>query len=210
MEIIIISDTHGKHKHLQDVFSIPYGDVIIHAGDLTAVGETHEISSFLYWYSMLPHQHKIFIAGNHDLDFEYNSYSTKSMIPKNVIYLEDSGVEIEGIKFYGTPHTKPFQNWGFNKTDDKRQQYWDMIPDDTDVLITHCSPFGILDQNKYGENVGCKLLLKRVLEIKPKLHIFGDIHESYGVEVKNHVNFINASSMNEKYVIINKPIRFNI
>lgn len=214
MDIVFISDTHSKHNWLQRTHKLPIADMIIHAGDITSVGDIWEIEPFLQWYSNLPYQYKIFIAGNHDYGFETNRHTVRSMIPDNLIYLEDSGTEIEGLKLWGTPHSKPFNGWAFNKEDGVRWQYWDMIPDDIDILITHEPPKGLLDISPYGnEHVGCPYLHHTVINrVKPKIHVFGHVHSGYGIETHEGITFINASSINERYAVVENqpPIFFTI
>jgi len=214
MEIVFISDTHGKHSWFEREHRLPMADMIIHAGDVTNVGDVWEVEPFLQWYSGLPYEYKIFIAGNHDFLFDVNRHIARSMIPDNVIYLEDSGVEIEGLNIYGSPHTRPFNSWAFNKPNEKRWEYWDMIPENTDILITHEPPRGILDLSHYKhDHVGCPYLLNRVINsVKPKIHVFGHVHTNYGIEEHHGITFINASSLNGKYAVDQKhtPILLDI
>jgi Icc-related predicted phosphoesterase len=127
----------------------------------------------------------------------------------NIYYLNDSGIELEGIKFWGSPVQPEFFNWAFNKRRGHEiKRHWDMIPNDIDVLITHGGPQNILDANANNQNCGCRDLLEAVMAIQPKVHCFGHIHESYGIEEVNDTTFINASIMNGKYESVNKPIEF--
>ncbi len=208
MKITIISDTHNKHKQL-DEFLTEESDVIIHCGDFTSMGYDYEVSDFMRWFSNLNQfKHKIFIAGNHDFSFEQNFDHIKKFIPSNVIYLENSEVIIDGVKFYGTPIQKEFYNWAFNRKYEDLEEYYKMIPDDVDVLITHTPPLGILDSvinNPLPQ--GTPILDEEIFErIKPKINCFGHIHESYGVETIYNIKFINASVLNERYQLTNKPI----
>ncbi len=204
-KICIISDTHNHHKKVK----LPDADVIIHCGDFTSVGYEHEIKNFMKWYSNL-HQfeHKIIIAGNHDQLFEGNSRLAKSLIPNNVIYLEDSGVEINGLNFYGSPVQKMFMNWAFNKPEEKLKLHWEAIPTDTDILITHSPPYGIGDYvPRNGEHCGSPSLFSEVVErIKPKIHCFGHIHEGYGIKEYDFIKFINASNLDGDYMCVNDAI----
>jgi Icc-related predicted phosphoesterase len=205
MKICIISDTHNKHNYLG---YLPDADVIIHCGDFTSVGKDHEIKNFMKWFSNLnQYKYKICIAGNHDWLFEKNSILAKSLIPENVIYLEDDGIEIEGIKFYGTPVQKPFCDWAFNRPEPKLTQHWKAIPDNTDVLITHSPPYMIGDYVFWSNNhEGSPSLYKEVIErIKPKLHCFGHIHDGNGKKIIDNTTFINASNLNDKYECVYIP-----
>lgn len=214
MKIVCISDTHSKHYSLLEKDLITddlENTILIHAGDISTRGYRSQTIDFLNWFSKLPHKYKIFIAGNHDFDFEDNADTINEIIPDNVIYLNDSLVEIEGIKIWGSPVTPYFYNWAFNRFRGANiKSYWDKIPDDIDILITHGPPYMILDKVVYDQkNVGCVDLLNRVQEIRPKFHIFGHIHETHGILTVDDVTFINASVLNEDYRLVNKPIHFD-
>lgn len=201
--LVLISDTHGKHRES----AIPFGDILIHAGDIMTSGwDSSEIRDFNSWLGKQPHKHKIVIAGNHDWLFEKHR-STRNMIT-NATYLENSGVEIEGIKFWGSPAQPEFCNWAFNyKRGEEIDKIWQQIPDDTDVLITHGPPAGYRDWVKPGhESLGCRNLLSRVKKVKPKLHVFGHIHGGYGEDHDGVTHFVNASLLNEDYQTTNEPI----
>jgi len=204
MHITLISDTHFQHKKLQ----LEGGDMLIHAGDLCGHGTEAEAVAFMKWFEEQPFTHKIFIAGNHDWFFqEYGATYISQLIPKNIHYLNDSGVEIEGFKIWGSPIQPEFFDWAFNrKRGAEINQHWKLIPKDTDILITHGPPFGILDRTLGNMNVGCEMLLKKVNQIKPKLHVFGHIHEGYGLIEKDNIIFANASTLNVNYQMTNSPI----
>lgn len=205
MQIVAISDTHGKHRDLQP---LPEGDVLIHAGDVSRGGTMEQVMDFLEWFAAQKHTHKIFIAGNHDFFFEQAGLEEiNSIIPEDIIYLNDSGVKINGVKFWGSPITPWFNNWAFNRERGVEiKKHWDLMPDDADVLVTHGPPFGILDETVYGKRTGCEELLLRVYQVKPKYHIFGHIHEDYGRFTKGETAFINASVLDDWYEMKNKPI----
>jgi len=204
MQIVCISDTHGQHRNI----NVPAGDVLVHAGDITRVGVLHEIKDFLDWYSALPHRYKIFIAGNHDKGFEYEKEKIIEIIPSNLIYLEDSGVQIEHLYFWGSPYTPKFFNWSFGKNrGEEIQTYWQKIPLYTDILITHGPPKKILDTTYKGHNVGCADLMNAIHTLPElKLHVFGHIHEAYGMHVENNCTFINASVLDRKYKKYAEPV----
>jgi Icc-related predicted phosphoesterase len=197
---------------------IPDGDVLIHCGDVSSRGVGSEILNFLEWFSSLPHKYKIFIAGNHDFGFQYRDKvlqeTLKDLQEKNTYYLEDSGIEIEGIKFWGSPWTPPFYNWAFMAGEKEIREKWEMIPRDTNVLITHGPPKGILDLTLYGgENVGCPVLREEISNLKDlKIHAFGHIHEEYGISVpdENGPTFINASICTFRYNPWNPPVEIEI
>lgn len=232
-KVVFISDSHGRHENIyvfkpgdslsnQDtlnhitggVFLPEEADIIIHAGDVSMRGQEHEVESFLKWYSALPYKYKIMISGNHDFLFEEQRIIAKELLARypDIIYLESSEVIIEGIKIYGEPRQPWFHDWAFNvERGEKIKRYWDAIPDDVDILVTHGPPKGILDMTMRGEQVGCEDLLFRIKELKNlKLHCWGHIHEHAGYDFIDNIHFVNASVLNLRYQLQNKPLMFEI
>ena len=209
MRIVAISDTHEQHDQL----TIPDGDVLIHAGDITWKGSLNAIKKFAEWLQALPHKHKVIIAGNHDWCFEKSNQAIiASEYLRHITYLKDSNVNIDGYNFYGSPWQPEFCDWAFNlpRGGSAIKATWDLIPYNTDVLITHGPPYGFGDMTPRGEPVGCEDLLARVLVIKPKVHIFGHIHAGYGISSNEDTAFINASICNENYKPVNAPIVYDL
>lgn len=201
MRIVCISDTHAKHRQL----AIPDGDVLVHAGDLTRRGEHSDVRDVDDWLGTLPHRHKVVIAGNHDFCFE-RTPSSRGWI-RHATYLQDEAVEIEGVKFYGSPWQPRFFDWAFNLDRGlPLRRVWNKIPADVDVLITHGPPFGILDLTAGGEQVGCEELRAAVERLRPRLHIFGHIHEAAGTLERDGTTFVNACSCDLRYRASQTPI----
>lgn len=211
MKITCISDTHNQHLHIPPDW-LEGGDVLVHAGDVSGRGSLKEVEAFLEWFNELPYTHKIFIAGNHDFWFEkVSTFAVNEMLQEkypNIIYLNDSGVEIDGVKFWGSPVQPWFYDWAFNRMGTDICRHWDMIPLDTDVLITHGPMKGILDMTLRGVSTGCPYLLEKSAEMTNlKLFVCGHIHESYGkFEFPDGGVFVNASTLNFNYNVQNKPI----
>lgn len=203
MRLVLLSDTHNQHERLV----MPPGDILVHAGDATVRGRPQEVIKFLDWFEAQPYRYKIFIAGNHDFLFEQDPYLAQAFtVQRNMIYLLDDAIELEGVNFYGSPWQPEFCNWAFNlPRGDALKRKWAKIPDNTDVLITHGPPAGILDMVAAGEHVGCEDLLHRVREIAPKIHVFGHIHEAYGLYREGKTLFVNAANCDLKYNPINSP-----
>lgn len=203
MRIVAIADTHQKH----DQINIPNGDVFVFAGDMTAFNRSRQhYVKFNEWMGSLPHEHKLVISGNHDELFQKQPEEARDYMT-NCTYLEDDEVIIDGVKFYGTPWQPWFYDWAFNlpRGSDYLDEKWAAIPDDTDVLITHCPPFQICDVDTKGQNLGCEKLAKRVFEVQPRIHVFGHIHGSCGkYGFLGNTLFFNVSNdlfMNIGYVI---------
>jgi len=224
--LVCISDTHLAEPDL------PEGDILIHAGDLTFKGRPEELGRQCNWLKKHVARYKavLLAPGNHDWGFEKN-YSLYKHQYKDagITVLNDDGVEVEGIKFWGSPITPFFCDWAFNRHPEDIGRHWSLIPDDVQALITHGPPYGILDgvpshektvigydkhyRPMYAKkladvrHVGCPTLLERIKELKQlKLHVFGHVHEGYGQEEHFGVKFVNASIMDEDYRPVNKPI----
>jgi Icc-related predicted phosphoesterase len=211
MKLVLISDTHG----LESKLDLPAGDVLIHAGDLTNRGSVAELSRAAQWLSNQiengKFHHVVCIAGNHDFALEHfmregEEGMMRREIFQRIIYLRDSGVTLDGVKFYGSPWQPEFCDWAFNlKRRLPIREKWALIPEDTDVLVTHGPPMGI--QDWVGrERVGCADLRVAVERLQPTLHTFGHIHGGYGENTAGPIHFVNASVVDENYKIVNAPI----
>ena len=209
MNVTIIADTHGLH----DEIKLKPGTMLIHAGDITEYGTEEEVISFLQWFSQQPFKYKIFIAGNHDFFLEESTAAKrKKFISKDIIYLQNSGVEIEGLKIWGSPVTPYFLGMAFNVRPGKDiKKIWEKVPQDTAILITHGPPKGMLD-----DNFGCEELLNALPIINPKIHCFGHVHGCNGRKNFNKTMFVNAALVNRleplehEYFISCKPAIINL
>jgi len=192
MKITCLSDTHGNHRLLD----MPGGDMVIFAGDMCAVGTDKEVEDFFDWFLELDYKHKICIAGNHDWPF-YDG-----IVPEPKEYLRDTCVEIEGLRIYGSPWQPEFCSWAFNLPRGKAlEAVWDLIPDDTDILVTHGPPAGIMDGG-----VGCEDLKNRVENLNLRLHVFGHMHMYSGVEGIS----VNASICNDENIVVNGVLEVEV
>ena len=199
MRIVCISDTHGFHDRLV----IPDGDLLIHAGDFCDGRDEGAVKRFSHWMDAQPHRYKIVVAGDHDFLFESDPVAARLLLPRNVIYLHDSGVEIEGVHFWGSPWQPWFWGFAFNlQRGDALRKKWDLIPRSTNVLITHGPPQGLGDRMKGGASVGCEELTRAVERVRPYLHVCGHIHTGHGV----YGSTVNAAVCSDDYDIVNRPI----
>jgi Icc-related predicted phosphoesterase len=195
-----IADTHNTHHKV----NLPGGNILIHAGDSTLSGKIQEAIPFLDWFMDQNYQYRVLIPGNHDFIYERNfSLMEEECKKRNIILLNDSGIHLEGIPIWGSPITPWFYDWAFNRERGKEiKVHWDLIPKETEILVTHGPPYGILDEVKteWGiKSQGCEELLKKINQTEIKLHVFGHIHEGQGHLFQNERLFVNASSVNEKY-----------
>ncbi|MBF0198101.1 MAG: metallophosphoesterase [Planctomycetes bacterium] len=187
---------------------LPGGDLLLFAGDLTHSGSEKQIKEMLEYLDRQPYEYIVMIAGNHDFGFENNSICIRELIPKRIIYLENESCEIEGLNIWGSPYSPWFLDWAFNLARGEAiRKVWNQIPENTDILITHGPPHGVLDQNQNGECCGCEELLGRAHDIRPRLHLFGHIHEGYGSYEEKDLNviFLNAS-IESNTSVSNEPI----
>lgn len=197
MRIFHISDTHGAHRRLRN---LPEADIVVHSGDFCMIGEEREALDFLNWFCDLPYRHKVFICGNHD-GCLYGA--NIDGLDSNVHYLCNSGIEIDGVKFYGVPMFME------DCITSRQSRNYDNIPEDTDILITHSPAYGILDLDDSidGEliNYGSEEVLEQVMKIFPRIHLFGHIHRQHGITEQNGIIFSNGAIMNEDYSKLNLP-----
>lgn len=184
MKIWHISDTHSYHSLLKVPENI---DLVIFSGDESNYYESWknepECRDFINWFSGLSIKYKVMIAGNHSSYINKNGREFRQLcLDKNIIYLENEGVEIETFKIWGSPFSPTFGNWYFMKDRSKMDNLWQNIPEDTDILITHTPPKGILDlsynRQHSLEACGCRSLMSHIMRVKPLLACFGHIHNS--------------------------------
>jgi len=192
MKILHLSDTHNCHHRLRD---LPDADVVVHSGDFYMVGTEQEALDFLNWFCDLPYKYKIFICGNHD---ECLYGANIEGLDSNVHSLCNSGIKIEGIKFYGIPMFLS------DCVTERQNQNYAKIPGDTDVLITHSPAYGILDFDD-AINYGSVELLEKISTLNLKAHLFGHIHAQHGITTLSDTIYSNGAIMNSQYATLNHP-----
>jgi len=204
LTLVAISDTHGQHRQV----SLPDGDLLIHAGDITHFGGWATLVDFADWLATQPHAHKIVIAGNHDHDLERRPERTRSLLAEaGAIYLQDELVVVEGLRIYGSPWQPTFCNMAFNlDRGEPIRARWDLIPAELDVLVTHGPPMGLGDETVDGRHVGCEDLRDAIEARRPAVHIAGHIHEARGVAWGDPTVFVNASICTLDYAPDHAPI----
>ena len=218
MDITCISDLHGHYPQLEG------GDLLIVAGDLTRADTVNEHLNFCDWIEAQDYKIIIVIAGNHDNVLEKDAcLGIGDYDGRKTEYLCDSSTEFEGLKIWGSPWTLRFPGENPNclaftcETEEELAEKWALIPDDTDILVTHSPAFWYGDKTIEGKPVGSPTLRKRLREIslkeqRIKLHIFGHIHEAYGADYGDATvkHRINASHVNERYEPVNRPVRIEL
>jgi len=211
MIIDCISDLHGFLPELEG------GDLLLVAGDLTAHDSVIEHQKFVEWLSEQPYRKKVYIAGNHD--GHYQRPLENYPIYPDCHYLEDCGIEFEGLKIWGSPWSLWFKGIhprckAFTGTESDLKKKYELIPEETDILITHGPPYGTMDvvrsfHTGKAEHVGSTILAGTLNTLKNlKLHCFGHIHEGYGKSKDSRS--VNASYVDEQYMPVNKPIRIEL
>lgn len=217
MRMTFLSDTHNQHS----LINMGSQDIIVHCGDATGMGRSDELKKFIEWFTDQDARHLIFVPGNHEVGLEGN-YEKRIQWFKDagIIVLNDESVTIEDtsiidfteykVKIHGSPFTPNFGNWSFMKPRGEQiNKHWMKIPLDADVVITHGPPHRILDAVDYGSSVnyaGCEMLADRIRQVKPKIHAFGHIHEGAGTYIEDGIEYINASQVDEHYVLRHQPI----
>lgn len=224
MLLVAISDTHGAHHDID----LPYGDILVHCGDFSNTGSPREIDSFSQWFGSQPHPIKLLVWGNHDLTLDRPFYDANwkrfhkqkyPPLPKN--YWKDRGITtltneivvVNGIKFWGHPALRPEYNywaWEFDSWKDSDDTMYG-IPRDVDVVITHSPPYGVLDRNLSGEHIGNEELLVHIHDrVRPRICIFGHVHNPGSVRDDNGTRYYNVSMVDENLNIAHEPLVLEI
>jgi Icc-related predicted phosphoesterase len=210
MKIVAISDTHNEYSKL----IIPECDILISAGDYSSRGYDHEVRNFHKWLDLQPAKHIISVQGNHELGVEIDYQNAKTIAVEQcprVRFIDEGPIEIEGINFWCSAITPFFCDWAWNRHPEDIQKHWDMIPEDTNILITHGPPYGILDQTTYvdgtirPDHLGCPKLMERIKTLKDlDLHFYGHIHYPGGRSVNAFgTSFYNCAVCDELYTPTN-------
>lgn len=190
MRIVAVADTH---LYTHDLI-VPEGDVLVHAGDMCQGGTLDELMSVVEWLAALPHRHKVIIAGNHDWSFVESESHARALVA-GMHYLQDQAVELEGVRFYGSPWQPEYGGWAFNLPRGPHiAERWQLIPPGLDVLITHGPPEGFGDRTPIAGRAGCADLRRRVDLVAPRLHLFGHIHQDGGVWTHGATTFANVTT----------------
>ena len=227
--IDVLSDTHGRHAE----FECKGGNILLHCGDVSSRGSDQEILNFINWFEKQPYEHKIFIPGNHDWSLERNfAYWKDECTKRGIFLLNDSGLIIKSmddpnlnLKIWGSPVQPWFHSWAFNRARTELEAtsqhpwikpHWELIAPDTEILLTHGPPMGILDEvtrvngDSYNppQCVGCEELYQHIQKSQIKLHVFGHIHEGRGFHYDKDTTYVNASSLDRMYCPADrKPMR---
>lgn len=231
MKIVCISDTHLQHD-----FSVPEGDLLIHAGDLTFQGDMPEIARAANWLKAIRvgggFKEAVVIPGNHDWAAEKDPTIMRLLMEEaGCIYLDHKPAEVLGLRFFGSGYTPRFFDWALNvDRGPKLAALWAQIPDDTQVLVTHGPPMGRLDEVKRPDgdpdsmaysltpavrhimtHVGCADLRNRITQLtKLKLHVFGHIHRPGMERGADGITYVNAAICDERYRAAHAPIIVNL
>jgi len=194
---VLLSDTHGQNHLLQD---LPAGDVIIHCGDSLRYGSRDELREFADIFGALNYKHKILIAGNHDACFAVHPEEARHIVAsRKIVYLEDSGIEINGLRYWGFPWTPVYGDWAFMGHEDFLEDKWRDVPN-IDVLVTHGPPQYILDDGA-GSIAHADVGISDV-----KLNAFGHIHDGHGSQVKDGTIYVNCALLDGNYAPAYQPI----
>ena len=204
MRLVIISDTHTRHEELETLA----GDVLIHCGDFCNgfIQNESDLFEIDRWFGEQPFERILCTGGNHDFVAQQRRESGEPVF-ENAIYLEGEAYEYGGLTFYGAPWIPRLEGWAYCLPDDELAEQWKRIPQDTDVLITHTPPAGILDIPSAGHSVGCSSLRAAIEDLPSlRIHCFGHVHASYGQWDEMQITFYNAAVVGSNYAVKNSPI----
>jgi Icc-related predicted phosphoesterase len=205
LTIVAISDTHDLHREIE----VPDGDLLIHAGDFTLFSRSARmLLDFNDWLGELPHPFRVVTPGNHD--FAVEDPERRTLI-SNATLLVNESVEVLGLKIWGSPMT-PLYGGAFGRSSEmERAKVYSRIPIDTDILVTHGPPFGILDCAPGADHhAGCHRLLEAVHRVTPMLHVFGHVHGGYGTLSTLGTLFVNAALPDAGFEMSNPPLSIKL
>ena len=208
MRLVVVSDTHGQHEELGCL----EGDVLIHCGDFCDGfrKDPRDVEAIDSWFGRQRFELILCIGGNHDFSVE-ERVNSDGPVFENAIWLQDEAHVHRGVRFYGSPWLPHLDGWAFYLTSEGLREKWSMIPEDTDVLVTHTPPLGILDQPRSRQiHCGCPHLLERVEAVKPRYHLFGHNHASAGMEDRNGTTFVNASVVDSGFNVVRSGVDLDI
>jgi Icc-related predicted phosphoesterase len=202
VRLVCLSDTHNLHERVQ----VPDGDILVHAGDFTSRGTVREVEAFGQFLARQPHRAKVVVAGNHDFLFQRDPERARQLLG-DVHYLEDSAAEVAGLRIWGSPWQPWFHDWAFNlPRGGALAAKWALVPDALDVLVTHTPPHRALDRTQDGSEVGCEELTSALARVRPRLHVFGHIHEAHGHASANGTLLVNACICDLRYRAVQNPV----
>jgi Icc-related predicted phosphoesterase len=202
MRIVIVSDTHERHEE----YGVLEGDVLLHCGD-GCESSSESADALDDWFARQRFQHVLAVGGNHDHALLARVRAGQQVF-RHAHFLLDEAIEIDGVRFYGSPWVPQLRGWAFYANDQALAAHWAKIPADIDVLITHTPPAGILDRDRGGYSYGCTQLRERLDDLSPSLHCFGHIHASGGVLDGSPTTSINASAITHHHAELRPPVVF--
>ena len=208
MRLVVVGDTHGMHEELGTL----EGDVLVHCGDFCDGfrEDPRDIANVDSWFERQRFELILCVGGNHDFGAQ-RRVDCGEPVFQHAVWLLDQAYVHRGVKFYGSPWLPHLQAWAFYQSAENLCAKWALIPDDTDVLVTHTPPFGILDQPRSRNiNCGCPHLLERVEVVKPRFHLFGHNHASAGVQENHSTKFVNASVVDSSVSVVHSPVTLDI
>lgn len=207
MRLVLISDTHGKHDDIGGLS----GDVLIHCGDFChgLLNDGSDLLQIDDWFAAQDFQLILCIGGNHDFVAQRRREQVEPVF-QNAVYLQDESYQFGGRTFYGSPWLPDLDGWAYFLKDAHRRRKWKLIPRETDVLITHTPPHGMLDRPRTGNHVGCKHLQKAIRGLPLRVHCFGHVHASYGVYREANRVSVNASLVNSELELARAPVEIDL
>lgn len=201
--LVVLGDTHELHREVE----VPSGEILLFAGDMTMFSRRPEVvHDFNAWLGELPHRHKVCTVGNHEFLAESNPEF--SSLLSNVTVLINQSIEIDGLRIYGSPVTVHAGGAFGISSPAERTRHWKSIPRNTNVLLLHGPPWGILDGTPGSDEHGGDPELRAAIKDLPDLRLvaFGHTHSAYGQLEVDGILYVNAALMGPLGDLENKPI----
>lgn len=201
LQLAVLSDTHELHRELR----MPsFADLLCCCGDWTMMSHSMlAVLDFNDWLNELPYRHKILVPGNHEV-YLAEDRALRSMT-SSAIMLINEGVEIDGVRIWGSPIIPSGGGAFCVKAAEDRRRIYDAIPTGVDILITHSPAFGILDEPPDGPHCGDPELTEALRRIRPRLHLCGHIHGARGMVAADGITHLNAAMLTSYGDLVDRP-----
>ncbi|MGC9210262.1 MAG: metallophosphoesterase family protein [Acidilobus sp.] len=181
MRILHVSDVHCGSEILSSVLANETYDLAVVSGDFVCLDATDVLE---------PYKERVLaVTGNMD------DVSIRRRLLSMGVLMDGRSRELQGLRFGGIGGIDPRADIAALRTDLGNHRL--------DVLVTHHPPHGVLDRTYLGVRIGLRDLRDFVAAVRPRLHLFGHVHESPGHQVFGSTLAVNPGPLFQgRYAII--------
>jgi predicted phosphodiesterase len=186
LRLLHVSDTHNMHAQIEEKFPFPEADILLHTGDLTDHGSMEELCAVNEYFGSLINrfQHIIVIAGNHDVHGNKGEIDIGAVLTNATVLQHEVAEAVlheYGLKIFGSP----WLPWKKASSPGGEGHRFDAIPEGQDILMTHGPAAKIFDCVGRGRWGSCQELNEAIMRARPRVHLFGHLHEQRGTWSRN-------------------------